>query len=156
VQLRVRIRSARVRVGLLQQSGELVAALVVEVVLARALGIHIRVELLHDRAGVVALALLLRETDEKRAVLRAAELLNRGIGELGAEPGQRNFVPELEDDARAAREVDAEVDALGEEHRRARADDQQRDDHRVPAVLDEVVIGIFENLHGRFLAGVRC
>ena len=72
-------------------------------------------QLIHNVAGVVAFAMKLRKADEHRAFLGLAVLLNRGVGKIGAQSRQRNRLAELEDDARAAREVDAQVDALGED-----------------------------------------
>src|SRR5436189_289090 len=149
---RLRVRAAIVGIILLEQRRQLVTAVVVEIVLTGLAGIEPLVQLPDDLAGVIALSLLFRKADVDVALFRLAILLDRRIGKIAAQLGERNRVSELERDRCAAGEVDAPVDAVGEVGGDGRDDEDHRDGDALPAVLDELVIGIDVNLHGGLLA----
>ena len=97
----------------------------------------------------------LRQSDHDLVVRRGAVLLDdllachapEGLPYLGL--GDRRL--ELEDDQRAAREIDAEREpTAGGQHRHTPRDDRQRQRHRVPALADEIEIRFFlKQPHGR-------
>src|ERR1019366_1210439 len=92
--------------------------------------------------------LQLRQPDDHGALICFAVLLNRGIGQVGAEAVHWNGVAELQRDSGAAGKVDAPVDAVLEVHGQSaqHEEDGKADGHEAPS--NEVKFGIDEYLHG--------
>jgi len=75
----------------------------VDLVRIGCLGIEILDQLRDRRAGVITFASELRQADENRILFRLAVLLDRRVGQIGAQLVHRNLVLELQDDVRRRR-----------------------------------------------------
>src|SRR5438874_12984546 len=93
----------------------------------RSLWIQITIQVGDDLTGEVRLGPLLRKANENRAIFLFAVLLNRRVFQIGSKPADRRFALELQNNGRAAGEVDAPVDAVSQKQTETDKDPDQRE-----------------------------